>query len=120
MRFPLIAFVVLSACASPRAGEDCNQAGFLCESQASALECKLGTWESLPCKGPNGCLRDDDTIKCDMTGNVEGDNCASSAAGKGLCTADNKGTLECRDGKLVKTNECRSCRIDGETVVCEP
>ncbi len=112
--------LVLSACGTPKAGDDCETTGFLCESQASALECRVGTWVSLACKGGGGCSRDGDTVKCDMTGNVEGDKCASSAEGKGLCTSDGLGTLECRQGTLLKTNDCRSCSVEGDSVICTP
>ena len=71
-------------CGAPVNGDTCNATGFLCESAASALECRVGKWTSLPCKGPNGCKREADIVKCDMTGNAEGDACASSAEGKGL------------------------------------
>ncbi len=108
------------ACGTPAAGETCNTTGFLCESGTSALECKLGTWTSLPCKGTNGCKREGDVVKCDMTGNAENDACASSAEGKGLCTLDLTATLECRDGKLIKTNTCRTCSVSGDLVTCQP
>lgn len=123
----LVVFALTSvACGTPKAGDSCNVSGFVCESSASALECKVGSWVSLPCKGINGCKREGDVVKCDMTGNAEGDNCASSAVGKGLCTADGLGTLECREDtasgllKLVKTNTCRSCTVSGDQVICQP
>jgi len=112
--------LLASACGSPKAGDKCDTTGFLCESTTAALECKVGAWVSLPCKGPGGCTRNGDTVKCDMSGNVEGDACASTAEGKGLCTSDGLGTLECRDGKLVKTNTCRSCTVTGDQVICQP
>lgn len=126
MRSPLAALVVtfvfslLSACGNPRAGEKCTEAGFLCESASSALECKVGVWTALPCRGPDGCARTGDTVSCDMRGNVENDLCASSAEGKGLCTADNQGTLECRQGVLLKTNTCRTCTVANGLVTCTP
>ena len=122
MRLALISAVLLlaAACGTPKAGYKCDTTGFLCADASNALECKLAAWVSLPCKGSAGCKRDADLVRCDMTANVEGDNCASTAEGKGLCTSDNLGTLECRDGKLVKTNNCRSCTVSGETVVCQP
>ncbi len=119
-------FVVLSfslfavGCAAPKAGDACNVTGFLCENTNAALECKVGKWVSLPCRGTNGCKRDGETVRCDMTGNLEGDGCASSAERKGLCTGDGKATLECIDGSLKKTNACRTCSVSGETVVCQP
>lgn len=130
MRFLLsVAVVSLSlfatACGAPKAGDKCDTTGFLCESSQTAMECKLGVWVSLPCKGSGGCVRDGDTVKCDMSGNAEGDACASSAAGKGLCTMDGKATLECREdmsGNLVltKTNTCRTCTVTGDQVICQP
>lgn len=130
MRFLLTTVAVaslslFSACGAPKAGDKCDTTGFLCESAASAMECKLGAWVSLPCKGPGGCVREGDTVKCDMSGNMVGDACASSAAGKGLCTADGMATLECREdmsGNLVltQTNTCRTCTVTGDQVICQP
>ena len=117
---PLVAATLLAACGSVVEGGTCDTAGFWCADATSALECRLGTWTKLPCRGPNGCKRDQDLIRCDMTNNLENDNCASSAEGRGLCTADGLGTLECRSGKLVKTNTCRSCTVTNEQVVCQP
>jgi hypothetical protein len=111
---------LLAACGGAKAGDKCDTTGFLCENATNALECKLGAWVELPCKGTTGCERSGEVVKCDMSGNVENDACASSAEGKGLCTQDGLATLECRDGKLVKTNDCRSCTVTGETVVCQP
>lgn len=117
----LVAFITFAtSCSTPAAGDTCSTAGFLCESAASALECRLGSWVALPCKGVNGCKREGSLVKCDMALNVENDACASSAEGKGLCTADGLGTLECRDGKLIKTNSCRTCSVAGDLVTCQP
>jgi hypothetical protein len=109
------------ACGSSAAeGGKCDTNGFLCADATAALECKSNLWVKLPCRGPTGCKREGDVVKCDMSLNEEGDNCASSAQGRGLCTPDMKGTLECREGKLVKTNTCRSCTVTGDQVVCSP
>jgi hypothetical protein len=59
-----------------------------------------------------------------MSGNMEGDACASSDAGKGLCSGMTA-TLECREdmnGNLVltKTNDCRTCTVTGDQVICQP
>ncbi|MBL8952354.1 MAG: hypothetical protein JNK82_16360 [Myxococcaceae bacterium] len=98
----------------------------------TALECQLGTWTALPCRGATGCQRTGNTITCDMSANQESDSCASSAVGSGLCTVDGKATLECRNdpatGKnsLKKTNTCMSCSIQRnmttqkDEVVCQP
>ena len=118
--FFVVAAFGLVACGTPKSGDKCDSTGFLCQDKTTALECKVGAWVALPCKGTNGCTRLGDIVKCDMTGDDEGDACASTAENKGLCTKDGLGTLECRDGKLVKSNICRSCTVTGETVVCQP
>lgn len=109
---------VVSACGTPRAGDRCNTSGFFCADISAALECRDGVWVTLPCKGPDGCSRDGDLIRCDMSGNAVGDACATSAEAKGLCAQDGLSTLECRDGKLVKTNACSSCKVVGEEIIC--
>jgi hypothetical protein len=121
-RFTMVslAALVFAACGSPSAGDKCSSNGFLCANAANALECKLGVWVALPCRGPGGCVKSGDTVKCDMSADQEGDKCASSAEGKGLCTTDMTATLECRDGTLVKTNPCRTCTISNDMVNCTP
>lgn len=109
-----------SGCGTPKAGDSCNQTGFLCASTTAALECKVGVWVELPCRGSTGCTRSADKISCDMKGNMQGDACASVVERKGLCTTDGTGTLECQDGTLKLTNSCRTCTVSGETIVCQP
>lgn len=116
----LAASMCLTACGGAKEGGTCSTNGFLCADTTAALECKGGLWVKLPCKGSGGCKREADVVKCDMSGNVAGDACASTAQGRGLCTSDMKGTLECRDGVLVKTNDCRSCTVNGDQVICSP
>jgi hypothetical protein len=126
------ALACLSACGSAAPGGSCDTTGFLCTDQVTALECQLGKWVALPCRGPSGCQRNGNTITCDMSANMEGDACASSAVGSGLCTSDGKATLECRNdpttgtNSLKKTNTCRSCTVmrnmtsGKDEVVCQP
>ncbi|MGA9522273.1 MAG: hypothetical protein WBV82_12455, partial [Myxococcaceae bacterium] len=85
-----------------------------------------GTWTALPCRGPGGCVANT-VVECDMSRNLEGDLCALTAPsneGKGICTADGKATLQCRQGTLVKTNDCSSCSVTGtpanQQVTCNP
>jgi hypothetical protein len=116
----LVSALFLAACGTAAEGGTCDSNGFLCLDATAALECRLGTWKKLPCRGSNGCKREADVIRCDMTGNLENDACASTAEGRGICTGDGLGTLECRSGTLVKTNTCRSCSVSGDQVVCQP
>lgn len=39
---------------------------------------------------------------------------------EGLCSADGRGTLECRSGVLVLTNVCRTCTEINDTIICQP
>src|SRR5580704_9864610 len=75
-----------AACGSAKAGASCSQSGFLCQDPQNALECRVGTWLDLPCRGPAGCTVASGTVSCDMSGDQAGDACASTAEGKGLCT----------------------------------
>lgn len=127
-----LAVFSLAACGSSAPGGSCDTTGFLCYDNVTAMECQLGKWIALPCRGPSGCQRDGAVIKCDMTLNQENDACASSAVGSGLCSSDGKATLECRNdpdthvNALKKTNSCRSCAVmknatsGKDEVVCQP
>lgn len=114
----LLSSVFVFACGGNAPGDDCDTTGFLCHDENSALECRLGKWRELPCRGPNGCKVSSDKVNCDMSANVEGDACAASTEGEGLCAPGGTATLECRQGTLVKTNDCTSCSASGEQVVC--
>jgi hypothetical protein len=115
----LSAALLLVGCGpSGKAGEACDKSGFLCQDTATALECRGNVWVALPCKGPGGCAVSGGNVQCDMNGNAAGDACASTAEGKGLCSADKKATLECRSGALVQTNVCQSCSTTADQVVC--
>lgn len=107
------------ACGGANAGDDCDQTGFLCQDASNALECRVGKWTVLPCRGPGGCSKSGETVKCDMSGNQVGDACASTAEGKGLCNSNGTATLECRQGALVQTNTCATCTVAGDQVVCQ-
>jgi hypothetical protein len=124
--------VVLASCGGASPGGSCDVTGFLCFDATSAMECQLGKWVQLPCRGPSGCQRMDTTVTCDMSLNMEGDACASTAVGSGICSTDMMATLECRadtttnTNTLKKTNTCRTCSVmpDATTgkqeVVCTP
>ena len=123
LRFALSAVVLLlaTACGTAKAGDKCSATGFLCFDSSTALECKSAVWVSLPCRGAGGCKKASDTVTCDMSANVEGDNCASTAEGKGQCSADGTAILECRNGTMEKTSStCRTCAVVGDSVVCNP
>ena len=109
----------LAACGGAKAGGSCSQTGFLCQDKSNALECLGGTWTALPCRGTGGCAVANSQVTCDMSADMAGDACASSAEGLGLCTVDGHATLECRGGTLQQTNTCTSCAITNGQVVCQ-
>jgi len=109
------------ACGGPRAGASCKTNGYACQDNANALECRSGTWVVLPCYGDGGCTVAASQVSCDMSGDNAGDLCATSAEGKGMCSASGKATLECRSGVLAQTGTCSSCTVDsGGQLVCSP
>ncbi|MGZ3457167.1 MAG: hypothetical protein ACXU86_01555 [Archangium sp.] len=116
---PLLGSLLLSACGA-KAGDNCQGTAYTCSSDKEALECRDKVWRTLPCKGPSGCTEADKSVHCDMTGDVDGDACAASAEGRGLCTADGKAVLECRQGTLVQTKTCGVCSMDSTQVTCQP
>ena len=111
--------LVAAACGGGKEGDSCDKSGFLCADKTAALECKVGKWVKLPCRGPSGCEVANDVVKCDMTANQAGDSCASTAEGKGLCLGSTA-TLECREGTLLQTNTCKTCAVSGDQVICQP
>jgi hypothetical protein len=115
----LLGSLVLSAC-GVKVGDRCEGGGYLCSNEKEALECRDNAWRTLPCKGPSGCTEAAGSIQCDMTGSAEGDACAASAEGRGLCTTDGKAVLECRMGTLVLVKQCRVCTMDSIRVTCQP
>lgn len=115
----LLGSLLLSACGA-KAGDACSGSGYLCSSEKEALECRDKVWRTLPCKGGGGCTESGDSISCDMRGNVDGDACAASAEGSGMCTANGKAVLECRQGTLVQVKLCSVCTMDATRVTCQP
>ncbi len=117
---PLVGSLLLLSGCGPSEGDECQGGGYVCDGQAMALECRQGKWRALPCKGALGCSEVGDSIRCDTSGNVAGDNCASSAEGRGLCRADGKAVLECRMGLLEETDTCSECASSGTEITCKP
>jgi hypothetical protein len=100
----------------------CQGGTYACSNASTALECINGVYVDLPCRGTGGCSTANGTIHCDMNGNLEGDRCASSAVGAGLCASGGRELLECRTvsgtNTLVTTATCRSCSTANGQVTC--
>lgn len=115
----LFGALLLSGCGA-QVGDACKGEVFTCASEKEAMECRGSVWRALPCRGKSGCSETSGQVTCDMRGNTEGDACASGSEGRGLCTADGLGVLECRMGKLVLVKACSTCTTDSATVTCQP
>jgi hypothetical protein len=117
----LLGSLLLSGCGGPGSGDSCDGGDFVCQDDAQALECRDGKWRALACRGPLGCRELADSVRCDTSLNQEGDGCARSAEGTGMCSP-NGGTalLTCQQGVLVKTKDCSSCAVQDGQAVCQP
>lgn len=102
------------------AGERCTTGTALCDTAAEARECRDGGWRSVPCRGPDGCVVSAGAVQCDVRGSLAGDPCPTTQEGRGLCTVDGRGTLECRGGVFSRTIDCRTCTMSGDLVICQP
>ncbi len=115
----VVGSLLLAACGQS-VGDSCEGTGFVCQEDALALECRNSVWREVPCRGPLGCRETDDAVRCDVSGNRDGDACASSAEGRGLCRSDGKAVLECRMGVLEETATCSDCMEEDDQIVCQP
>jgi hypothetical protein len=104
--------VLLSACGGAAPGGSCTGTGFLCDNKSTALECRDGKWNALPCRGPGGCSVSSDKVTCDQSLDQEGDACAAKDEEAGICASTGNALLVCRQGKFVKTQDCAACTVD--------
>jgi hypothetical protein len=121
-RFQVAWLLLACACGKPqRAGDPCDtRTAFLCESEDAALECRSGVWVALPCRGPDGCKHIGTRIHCDVSANLEGDACAYTLEGDGICAVDGLSSLQCIDGTFRKAGTCSSCSVQSGVVNCRP
>jgi hypothetical protein len=101
-------------------GEACSGTPrFACSGAKEAAECINTVWKAIPCRGPKGC-GSETSVTCDLSGSLAGDACPSTAEGKGLCTPDGKGVIQCSQGTFTKTSTCQSCTVSADQVICQP
>jgi hypothetical protein len=115
----LLGVLLLAACGTPEAGDDCNTIGYLCANRTTALECRAGTWRQLPCRGVGGCELVGGHIECDVSLNQPGDACGAQVEGGSICTPAGDATLECRGGVFIQTLTCTSCTVVGGQLACQ-
>ena len=121
MRWSVITMALLStACLQPTAvgadGPCSSDDSAACDPQTQRLlQCHGGRYEvSSDCKGAGGCTVDDQTVRCDASGNGAGDRCPTESFGKIRCEPDaGRRILRCADGVLTVDGECPAPTICG-------
>ena len=101
--FALIAIVLLTGCATPKAGTPCPTAdAAYCLDGGVARSCQGGVLVDYPCTGPQKCqVMPSKAVMCDQSsGAFAGGSCLPPYMGLGQCAADG-GYLVCTNGKWV-------------------
>lgn len=117
--------LLLVACKSKAApGVKCEKPNAaVCQDNTTALLCRDGTWDSIPCRGSAGCRQTDQgskELKCDDSLASEGEGCI--LADHHACSTDQKRALVCKDKKFQLWLHCRGakgCTSTGNMVTCD-
>lgn len=91
-----------------RAGDTCSAADqgvAVCSSAGAMLACHDRKFESVPCRGPQGCETVGDQPHCDQSVAEAGEACAKEGAK--ACAADGARVLSCAGGRLKELYVCR-------------
>jgi len=105
------------------AGDACtpeNEGNAACtEDKSALLLCKGGTMTVLStCKGMHGCRQQGTTLDCSSTIADLDDPCDPLGyEGKFACTPDKKTRLVCKEGKMIKDQDC-ACSVMIDDVSC--
>lgn len=89
-------------------GDPCStddEGAALCLGKKKMVVCRGGKYRLAPCRGPEGCQKEDDRAKCDTSISVPGDECHEP--GSKACSTDGKQLLSCQGGKMALVNYCR-------------
>jgi hypothetical protein len=116
--------LALAGCKPRRApGAKCENVGrFLCEDTTSALYCNEGKYESIPCRGPLGCVGGASSPKCDDSVANEGEKCMTASRETYACAGDREAALVCKDGKWERWRGCKGpgkCVASDERLDCD-
>lgn len=109
----------LIACGRVEPGDSCATDGTgVCDSGEVALWCEGGKLRSIPCRGPGGCISDNQRLQCDVQRAVAGDACPKSLDAQAQCSASNpnKG-LVCTNG-IWQERDCNGCLVQDGAVKC--
>jgi hypothetical protein len=87
---------------APKVGDKCEQNGErVCNGAKTSLFCVKNVYQLDTCNGAGGCGVVEGAVKCDVTGNADGDVCPEGLDGWEVCRADHKSRATCKAGKYV-------------------
>jgi hypothetical protein len=119
----LLVGALLACKSSPKAGESCkNEGEASCQDKGMIVTCKSGKWETVACKGPEGCGEQGAIVKCDETLAVVDDPCGSQTGDHYSCSTDKKQQLKCEAGKWKMVGKCngpKGCEAKFPFVNCD-
>jgi hypothetical protein len=121
----LVALFATSCFRPPKPGDSCSDANTACFDPQTALECLGAIRVGVHCGGPSGCRSGGASVFCDQSDANENDLCLAVGMrqfGEGACAADKKTLLSCRNGRFVKSGDCRGplgCGHVGRDVACD-
>jgi hypothetical protein len=94
--------------AAPEAkpGAPCAREGeALCKDKTAIMSCEAGTWDAIPCRGPDGCVKQGMFVKCDESLGKDGDPCSKDD--NYACTTDDAAQLKCSEKVWKLVQHCR-------------
>jgi hypothetical protein len=80
----------------------------------SMISCRSGTYEVMPCRGPDACKATPTGATCDSSIAEEGDRCTGDGS---ACSIDGKRMLGCQGGRYAMKWHCRgadACKDTGK------
>lgn len=108
-----------------RPGDNCVGEDATCVDDQSGLFCRDDTLMAVSCRGPMGCestrLYGLDHVRCDITGNEDGDACwnPTGVDETASCASDGKTLVRCRSGVIARIPCTEGCRREGADVLCD-
>lgn len=117
----LLSSLIITACSSPKAGDECSGAEGVCESALIALSCEHARYREFQCRGSRGCSEDsgNEQVLCDFGDFLAGDACPVAFESRAWCDVSNiHQALRCRNGTM-KAEACQSCVPEAEGVRCQ-
>lgn len=113
----LFTVVACAAGCKPKAGKACKVDHLeVCEDKTTALSCNDGKWETILCKGTQGCNAvSSQQGYCDQSASEVNEACNMDT--DHACTPDKKAMLQCKAHKWQKVGTCKgpkACELAAE------